>query len=75
MSEQSAMEQVKSLSRLCELAIERKSIIANWPPSFKKCKPAAFVIGMQARMVQNMLDSGMYVYEKEEKICQNNQQL
>ena len=55
-------EQVTSLKRLCELASEKRSVIVVYPPM--PCKPAAFIISMQARMVQMMFDKGMYLYEK-----------
>jgi hypothetical protein len=58
-------EQVTSLKKLCELASEKRSVEVVYPPM--PCKPAAFIISMQARLVQIMFDSGMYVYEKREK--------
>ena len=58
-------EQVTSLKQLCELANNRRSVEVVYPPM--PCKPAAFIISMQARMVQMMLDRGVYVYEKQEK--------
>lgn len=60
-------EQITSLARLCELAKERRSITAGWPPPFLKNKPAAFIIGMPGNVIQRMIDSGMYLYEKKEK--------
>ena len=64
-------EQVTSLKRLCELANEKRSVSVNddgklaWL-SFKH-KPASFVMSMQGRLIQQMFDRGMFVYEKEEK--------
>lgn len=58
-------EQVTSLKQLCELASNKRSVEIVYPPM--PCKPAAFIISMQARMVQIMLDSGIYVYEKQER--------
>jgi hypothetical protein len=61
------MEQVTSLKRLCELAQEKKSVSMQYGWPHFTCKPAAFIICMQAALVQRMIDSGMYVYEREDK--------
>lgn len=59
-------ERITSLARLCELAEQRRAIvIPKWSNFIRQ--PAAFIVNMQARMVQNMFDVGMYLYEKEEK--------
>jgi hypothetical protein len=60
-------EQVTSLERLIELAKERRSVQVNhdWPAF--KCKPAAFIVNMSGTIIQRMFNSGMYVYEKEDK--------
>ena len=58
-------EKITSLARLCELAKERRSITTGWC-GFKH-QPAAWVVNMQGTMIQRMIDSGMYLYEKKEK--------
>ena len=61
-------EKIESLKRLCELANEKRSVSVNDDGKLRwlsfKHKPASFVISMQARLVQQMIDVGMYVYEK-----------
>ena len=60
-------EQVTSLERLIELVKERRSVQINYGwPAFK-CKPAAFIVNMSGTIIQRMFNSGMYVYEKEDK--------
>lgn len=64
-------EQVTTLDRLAELALEKRSVSVNTKDKINwlsfKCKPAAFVISMQGRLILRMFQVGMYVYEKKEK--------
>jgi hypothetical protein len=58
-------EQITTLERLMELAKEKRSVSVTgyaWP--FFKCKPAAFVVNMSGSLIFRMIQSGMYLYEK-----------
>lgn len=55
---------VKSVNHLMRLALRRKSVRVPWIGLSKRWHlPAAFLIGMPARMVQGYINSGLEVYE------------
>lgn len=60
-------EQITSLSRLIELAKEKRAVSVRYGMKVK-CQPAAWIVNMQGTMIQRMFDSGMYIYEKEKKV-------
>jgi hypothetical protein len=62
-------EQVTTLSRLSELSKEKRSV--SIPYMGMKYKPAAFIISMPGYLIQRIIGHGMYVYEKQDKKCQN----
>jgi len=59
-------KQIKTLEDLHDVAMRKRSIIMNQEGNyffhfgFKRPKPAAFVMSMQARTVMFMLIAGMY---------------
>ena len=59
-------ERVTSLQRLCELAHEKKSVIVDGI-CWLKPKPAAFIVNMSGFLINQFIEAGMYVYEKEKK--------
>lgn len=62
------MEKIESLTRLAELASERKAVFcpdykASGLPPFTKPFPAAFVISMQGRLIERLFRAGLFVYQ------------
>jgi len=61
------MEKVETVSRLMELAHEKRAVFCPNSLSWTKPRPAAFVINMSVAIVARMMKDGLYVYEKQEK--------
>lgn len=58
-------EKVDTLQRLSELVTEKRSVFAPraWMRSMAKPRPAAFVYRMSGEVIQQLIRSGLYVYE------------
>lgn len=54
------MKRIRSLNQLHKLALQKKSVV--W--SGVKPKPAAFMMGMSARVILRFIDMGLYEYKK-----------
>jgi hypothetical protein len=60
------MQKVESLWQLSKAVEARKSVVVpTWSP-FSKRRPAAFVMNLQGTVIMQMLNAGMYIYEKPE---------
>jgi hypothetical protein len=62
------MKQVKTLQELCKLALKKKSVICNKSWCFKKPIPAAFMQNLQGRIINDLLQRWMYIYEPKKKV-------
>jgi len=61
------MEKVETVSRMMELAKERRAVFCPSKPAFSGRVPAAFIINMSFTIVARLMEAGLYVYEKKEK--------
>jgi hypothetical protein len=61
-------ERIETLQRLGELALERRAVIApNSHPWNRRSYPAAFIMNLQGTVINRILKTGLYVYEKKGK--------
>ncbi len=58
-------KRLTSLKEIVDAAENKRSLTG--PFVFGICKPAAFVIHQPGVVLQGMLDSGLYLYEKADK--------
>ena len=63
--------QIKTLRTLVLAAADRRSVVAPSTTMLRTPKPAAFVLYMQARIVANLLERGLYIYKKPEESLQS----
>ena len=55
---------VTTLDGLAYLRSERKSVICPKHPAWNRPRPAAWIIQLPGAMLLNMMECGLYVYEK-----------
>lgn len=56
--------QIHSLAQLRDLALSKRSIISPKTWFARKPIPAAFIYQMSGELIQQLIDGGLYVYEK-----------
>ena len=68
MSMSETRKKVTTLKQVMELAQSRKAVIGKQGRAFgsRPCS-ASFVAGLPARYLYNLMQTGLYVYEKEQK--------
>jgi hypothetical protein len=54
--------QVNSLDQLCEMALEKKSIVVPGTVFGRRHQPAAFILNLQGRIIAKLIKQGMYEY-------------
>jgi hypothetical protein len=54
--------QVNNLDQLCEMALEKKSIVVPGTVFGRRHQPAAFILNLQGRMIARLIKQGMYEY-------------
>lgn len=59
-------KRIKSIKRVCELALERKCIVHDYPMTGEHRIPAAFVQNYMASFLQRYIDNG-WIYEYKAK--------
>ena len=60
------VRRVRSLGALCKLAQERRSVVSFCYPLLRP-RPAAFVIGWTGRVINQVINMGLFVYPKRKK--------
>lgn len=60
-------KRIRTVKELCKAALERKAVIGN-SRCFSAPMPAAFLVSMQARVVQRRIDDGLWVYQKPKRL-------
>lgn len=58
------MKRITTLKQLLDAALDRRSIVCPKTTCWRGPIPAAFVINQQGRVLFNLMQSGMYLYEK-----------
>ena len=56
---------VTTLAELALLSGAKRSVICPKYPAWNRPRPAAWIIQLPGAMLLNMMECGMYVYEKE----------
>ena len=56
-------KKVTSLKQLCDLALDRKSVVCE-SYCFRAHTPAAFMQNLQGAVINRLIQRGMYVYKK-----------
>jgi hypothetical protein len=57
---------IKTLQQLRDLALQRKAVVCPSVESWRKPKAAAFMLGLQVWYALDLLEKGLFVYEKRE---------
>ncbi len=57
-------KQIKTLDGLMKAVTDRRAVIVPSSMIFRRPRPAAVVVNMQARIVYNMIRVGMFIYKK-----------
>jgi len=56
------MKQIVTLGELLKASQDRKAVYVPSSSSWKKPKPAAFIIGLPGRMLVRLFQQGMFIY-------------
>jgi len=60
-------EQVEGLLHLKKLAEQKKSVICPGLRVWNQREPAGFILNLPGAIIAQMLESGLFIYEKEKK--------